>query len=511
MERIRAGETGGIAVARLDRLSRAGVGGALKLVEEIQEHGGVLAAIDLGIDPTTVFGEFALTIMLALARMERRRITETWEEAQRRAVDRGIHIASRTPTGYVRRADGTLEPHPEWARVITEVFRRRAEGASWRALADLLNGAGVIGPYDSPYWRTRAVEHIIRNPVYLGEARSGRHRRAGAHEPLIDRATWEAAQVARGESVPRSEEGALLSGILRCAGCRYIMKPDKMTLRSGERVRTYRCRGEHAAGRCEARTAVLGSVIEPWVERRLFELLGERRAEALGAGLDTAELERELRDAEAELVAFRDDERIVGALGPDRFVEGLELRAARVDDAQSAMTEAAQSHGMLGVPDEAVLREPVARPVRRRAPVDSRRRLRGDRATPRAGALDRRPGARPAAREGARRPSPKGSPLSPAPLHVARRAAIRRRGSAGAGRLGRRARRPPRPRGSRRDVPEVGRDGGGLFLVASVPLSCSSIPATRRPPLGEDRIRDHQRLPSRPAGSTCCCSRHLRR
>src|SRR3954471_9069732 len=52
MERVREGDLDGVAVARLDRLSRAGVADALRLVEEMSEHGVSLAAVDLGIDPT---------------------------------------------------------------------------------------------------------------------------------------------------------------------------------------------------------------------------------------------------------------------------------------------------------------------------------------------------------------------------------------------------------------------------------------------------------------------------
>jgi site-specific DNA recombinase len=73
LDRVRNGQSGGIVVARLDRFSRAGVADALNVIDEIHEAGGQLAALDLGIDPTTPFGEFAMTIMLGLARMERRR------------------------------------------------------------------------------------------------------------------------------------------------------------------------------------------------------------------------------------------------------------------------------------------------------------------------------------------------------------------------------------------------------------------------------------------------------
>src|ERR1039458_5248445 len=98
MERLRAGETDGIAVSRLDRLSRAGVADALKLVETIHEAGGKVAAVDLGVDPTTDTGEFFLTLMLALGRMERRRLTECKPTSQLRAPRRHRHRSQTCPT-----------------------------------------------------------------------------------------------------------------------------------------------------------------------------------------------------------------------------------------------------------------------------------------------------------------------------------------------------------------------------------------------------------------------------
>src|SRR5664279_2532428 len=77
LERLEAGDTEGVVVAKLDRLSRLGVADALKLVERITDAGGSIAAVDLGLDPTTPFGEFGMTIMLAMARMERRRLSDS--------------------------------------------------------------------------------------------------------------------------------------------------------------------------------------------------------------------------------------------------------------------------------------------------------------------------------------------------------------------------------------------------------------------------------------------------
>ena len=73
---------------------------ALRLVEQITDAGGSIAALDLGLDPTTPLGEFGMTIMLALARMERRRMSEAWEHAKR-GIDRGARMGP-TPFGYTR-------------------------------------------------------------------------------------------------------------------------------------------------------------------------------------------------------------------------------------------------------------------------------------------------------------------------------------------------------------------------------------------------------------------------
>lgn len=348
MARIRAGQTGGIAVAKLDRLSRAGVPEALKLVEEIVEHGGQLAALDLGIDPTTPFGEFALTLMLALARMERRRIADSWKIAQERAVERGVHVSSQTPTGYVRGEDGRLVPHPQFGPVIRTLFEGRAAGASWSELAKVLDEHQVVGPYGDLNWRTRSVTKIIANRVYLGEARSGQFVNRSAHPPLVDPATWAAAQAAKGVTPSRGEP-SLLAGILRCAGCRHPLKPDKMTLRDGTRARTYRCRGQHASGVCESRAAVIGRQIEPWVEAKLLDRYASLAAHAQ---IDDSELraaEDAVASAEAELAAFRDDERILGALGADRFVEGLQARAAKVDAAYDVLADARAKASPTGI------------------------------------------------------------------------------------------------------------------------------------------------------------------
>jgi DNA invertase Pin-like site-specific DNA recombinase len=356
LRRAEADETDAIAVAKLDRFGRSLLG-ALDAIRQLDDAGARFVSVAEGIDPTTPAGKMMLRLLLVLAEFEVDRVRENWAVAQERAVARGVHIASKTPTGYVRGDNGRLEPHPEFGPAITELFRRRAAGASWRELARFLDERGVVGPYGATNWRTRAVTHLIENRAYLGEARSGRHTNPDAHDPLTDRATFDAAQGARSAPAARSKEPALLAGLLRCAGCRHVLKPDRMTLRDGARARIYRCRGEHSTGTCGDRVAVLGRVVEPFVVARFRDAVGELRA----AGAADAERVGRTREAvelaEAELVAYRDDSRIADVLGRERFVRGLEVRAERLKEAQRDHSQANAEAGAVAAIDVTTLDE----------------------------------------------------------------------------------------------------------------------------------------------------------
>src|SRR4051812_13242208 len=120
-----AGRIDGIIVAQVDRLSRADVGDALTTVKRIvgddEAHPRPLVLLDLGIDPSTEFGEFGLTILLGLARMQWRRYKRQWSSAQKRAVKRGVWIGP-APLGYVRTESGVLEVDPATGTVIRDAY-----------------------------------------------------------------------------------------------------------------------------------------------------------------------------------------------------------------------------------------------------------------------------------------------------------------------------------------------------------------------------------------------------
>jgi site-specific DNA recombinase len=353
LERIRTGQTGGLAVANLDRLSRAGVADALRLVESVHEAGAKIAVVDLGIDPTTPVGEFSMTLFLALGRMQRRQFQQRWEEARGRAIGRGVHF--RAPFGYAKPAKGqALVPDPETAPLVVQAFELRAAGESWPKIARFLNERHP--PNRAPLWTHSTAIRVIRNRAYLGEASHGKHVQRDAHPALVSEELWRAANAVRGRAPGRGDgEGTLLAGLVRCAGCRRAMSPG-VTQGGGrsERLLTYRCRRDHGAGRCQAASAIKRDVLERHVERAFLERYADVSIEGVSDQAERDAAQELLADAEADLEAFRDNERVRTALyevGEGSFEDGIAARVERVIAARERLAAARTSAVGIAVPD----------------------------------------------------------------------------------------------------------------------------------------------------------------
>jgi DNA invertase Pin-like site-specific DNA recombinase len=254
LRRVESGESGGIIVAWLDRLSRDSEH-AHGLVRRINQAGGVIYAPDAPADWTTPEGELQAGFVFLLATSVRKRARAGFERAREQAIERGIPENTRAAVGYRKRdgegQDRRLELHSATAPVVREVFERRAAGAGPTELAALLEREGVPTSQGSGTWSKQAVYSLLSNRVYLGELRYGRDGRfvnAESHDPIVELPLWTAAQHPNGRSVARVGETSawLLAGILRCHACRYCMQGT--TTSRGKRI--YRCTRRHAGGIC---------------------------------------------------------------------------------------------------------------------------------------------------------------------------------------------------------------------------------------------------------------------
>jgi site-specific DNA recombinase len=346
LERCERQETGGIVVARLDRFARSAVD-ALESIKRLNEAGARLVSVEDNFDGSTPMGRFAIGILTLIAELELERIKENWANAVSSAVGRGIHISARTPTGYRRDNDGRLLVNKREAPVIAEVFRKRALGASWAELADFLEEQKVYPSTGNSHWSKFGVASLVKNPVYLGQARSGKVVNEQAHEPIVGRAEFDAAQSVK-KSLLKQRDGslaaqAMLGGLARCAGCGHTLKITGNTRKAtGDRYPTYYCIGRYASGPCPARANVNASELDRHVEERVLEALrqeGGPIAQAVAASEQIERASGEVAEAEHELDLFVNSPKLLGLLGEAKFVEGVEVRQRALDDARQQLSE----------------------------------------------------------------------------------------------------------------------------------------------------------------------------
>lgn len=341
LARCERGETGGIVVARLDRFARSAID-ALDSIRRLNEAGARLVSVEDNFDGSTPMGRFAIGILTLIAELELERIKENWSSAVSAAVARGVHISARVPTGYRRDENGRLHPEEPAASAVKELFRRRAAGASWAELARYFEKAQVYPSTGNKHWSLYGVSSLVKNPVYLGQARSGKVVNEKAHEPLVTRAEFDAAQ-SISKSLLKQRDGsvasqAMLGGLARCAGCGHTLKITGNTKRStGERYPVYYCTGRYASGPCPARATVRASLLDEYVEQQVLAALSDEDgllAQAVEVSEAADEAARTVADAEHELDLFVNNPTLLTMLGEKKFVEGVEVRQRALDEAR---------------------------------------------------------------------------------------------------------------------------------------------------------------------------------
>lgn len=322
LERLEAGETDGVVVMRIDRFARSTADGS-RIVREIVGRGQIFASCHERIDPKTPEGGFMLRSFLSNAELFLDQIKASWETSKARAIARGAHIGP-TPIGYQRvpkggMRSGCLVPDPDYGPAITELFERaaeRREGDSALARWMTQRARRQAGAA----WNSNEIRRWLANRVYLGEVRYGSLVNAEAHEPLTDPETWEKCQRELGDRRV-APSPFLLNGLIRCAGCRYMMG-GLTTGGASRKTPVYRC-GRGSQG-CPEPTVIVASRIEGYLtelaDTHLKGLAVERRPaqEAIDA----------FRRAADEVEAFVGDISARALMGEEAWQEGLRVRAA---------------------------------------------------------------------------------------------------------------------------------------------------------------------------------------
>lgn len=120
--------------------------------------------------------------------------------------------------GYTKGPDGILQIVPEEAEVVRKIFDLYIQGSGVRKIKRYLEDHGIKTVTGKSEWSTSTIDRMLSNEKYVGEVRmqktfttdllTGRREKnvgqldsylvEDAHEPIIDRKTFELAQRMKG-------------------------------------------------------------------------------------------------------------------------------------------------------------------------------------------------------------------------------------------------------------------------------------------------------------------------
>jgi site-specific DNA recombinase len=149
----------GIVALKLDRIAR-NTRDVLALVEDtLQPANKALVLLDLNVDTSTPTGRMILTVMAAVAQLERDVINERTQTGRAAKASKGGY-AYGAPKFGAKAVDGELVADEGEQAVIDVIRRHHKSGKSLRAIAEYLNAQGYK-PKRGKQWSHTSVKVII--------------------------------------------------------------------------------------------------------------------------------------------------------------------------------------------------------------------------------------------------------------------------------------------------------------------------------------------------------------
>jgi site-specific DNA recombinase len=244
-----------LIVQHSDRLARGDGKQARHLVEI------ALWALKAGVrihciqDPST-FENLVMAVVMGERNTEdSRRKALAVKAGLARRRQRGLHNGGTAGYGYLyrRNADDERERVPDSALVpiVRRMFAEYLTGRGYTAIGGDLNAEGLLTGGGKP-WRACTVRAILINPIYAGLIRDGEELIPAQHEAIVDRETWEQAQVLREAKAATHKRGRpsagkhlFRKGFLRCGTCGGSMGPVTDRRQGATAYETYICHERH--------------------------------------------------------------------------------------------------------------------------------------------------------------------------------------------------------------------------------------------------------------------------
>lgn len=232
------------------KLSRFGRNAAdvLKSMQLLTDYGVDLVSVDDAIDSSTQGGRLTLTILSAVAEIERENITDQFMAGRLQKIRDGKWSGGSVPYGY-RSVDRELTIDPYEAKIVRKIFDLyMQEDMGATSVAVTLNDEGYLrkenGGADQRPFTYDFIVNVLDNSLYCGKFVFGRRTNKkgpdgkllkpdpkhavmaqGVHETILTEEEWNAVQEKRERlsknnyEIDDPERISLLSGLVRCPMC----------------------------------------------------------------------------------------------------------------------------------------------------------------------------------------------------------------------------------------------------------------------------------------------------
>ena len=399
MEDIKTGKDD-VSFVLVFKLSRFGRNAAdvLSTLQTMQDFGVNLICVEDGIDSSKDAGKLMISVLSAVAEIERENIrVQTMEGRIQKARD-GKWNGGFPPYGYNLK-NGVLEINEEEAPAIRTIFEQWVStdiGAN--GLAKYLENHGIrkIPRHNgkNPLFDAALIRKIIKNPVYCGKIAYGRRKTEkvhgtrneyklveqddylvvdGLHEGIVSEEMWNQAQVKmiaqakKYEHVNKAKDTRthLLSGLVKCPICGAGMYGNKSIKhrKDGTKYKDffyYGCkhRTMTRGHKCDYKKQINEDVLDAAVVEVITKLVANPRfasmmQEKINMKVDTTVIDQEITALEKQLkqsyAVKRKTLEEIEALDPDgrhykRLKADLDDRLYRmydnIDDQEQSLIEA---------------------------------------------------------------------------------------------------------------------------------------------------------------------------
>jgi len=156
---VKAGRVSAVIVWKLDRLTRS-VRDLLDLLDLLHKHHARLVSITESLDTQSAVGRMVMTILGAVAQMEREQTVERVRAAAQHLRDLG-RVFGTTPFGFLRRGKKLIRNLKE-CEVCRVAVTLRTQGRTYQQIANALNQHRKFRARGGVSWRHQHVHRMLK-------------------------------------------------------------------------------------------------------------------------------------------------------------------------------------------------------------------------------------------------------------------------------------------------------------------------------------------------------------